>query len=77
MKLPIPIDDLAVRVNLLTGRRSYDDIRLAIIKDLFGVKNIEDATMLKLNLQRHPGLELKKSKLIRLARKFFLFPHDI
>ena len=52
----------------------YDKTRAAIIYDLFGVNKLEDATMMRLNLDKHPGVKLKKSKLDSLARNFFLIP---
>ena len=66
-------DDQAIRVNLLKGNQSYDRTRQVILQDLFGVESIEEASMQRLCLERHSGVELKKSKLCSLARNIFQF----
>ena len=67
------IDEQAVRKNLLRGDKSYEETRDAIIKDLFSVDSLDNATM-RLNLPKHQGVKLKKSKLHSLAKKFFSIP---
>ena len=52
----------------------YDKTRAAIIYDLLGVNKLKDATMMRLDQDKHPGVKLKKSKLDTLARKFFSIP---
>ena len=59
---------------MLRGDKSYEETRGAIIKDLFSVDNLDNATMMRLNLPKHPGVKLKNSKLVSLAKKFFSIP---
>ena len=49
-------DDKAVRMNLFRVGNNYEETPMAIIRVLFGVDNINSATMLRLNLQRTPTI---------------------
>ena len=62
------IDEQAVRKNLLRGDKSYEETRDAIIKNLFSVDSLDNATM-RLNLPKHQVVKLNKSKLDGLAKK--------
>ena len=45
--------------HLLRSDVDYDKTWAAIFYDLFGVNKLEDATMMRLNLDKHPGVKLK------------------
>ena len=43
-------------------------------RSLFGVETLETVSMLRLTLPKNPGVDLKESKLISLARKYSSIP---
>lgn len=67
-------DELAVRIDLLKSTVDYEQTRKTIIKDLFGCEDLANVTMLQLTLPKNQGVELKKSKLKSLAKKYFSIP---
>ena len=67
-------DASARRINMLRSSIDYETQKIAIIKDLFGVESVDKASMLKLRLEKHEGIELKSTKLKSLAKKYFSIP---
>ena len=45
--------------------------KLAILRELFVVNDLKDASMIRLTLPKNGGKELAKSKLVSLAKKLF------
>ena len=43
-------------------------------RSLFGVETLETVSMLRLTLPKNPGVDLKESKLISLAKKYSSIP---
>ena len=60
--------------DLLKLNGHYQETRAAIITALFGFGDLERASMLQVTLPKHPGIKLKETKLVSLARKYFSIP---
>ena len=67
-------DAQAERHDLLKLNGNYQETRAAIITALFGFGDLERASMLQVTLPKHPGIKLKETKLVSLARKYFSIP---
>ena len=67
-------DAQAERHDLLKLRGNHQETRTVIITALFGFGDLERVSILQVTLPKHPGIKLKETKLVSLARKYFSNP---